>query len=474
MVLSVPSLVGAVEVPFEPSATVVQRVADLHSLTFDGALQRLRTEEIATNLYWSIRLDPPAGFAGAWFDPVESRLVVASNSPEHRTRIERQGGRFVLVQWSGEEIDTVAHHVRSLQATHPSGAAIREFYTDFQRNKLVVGVRPAHVEEVRELLSNYSELIVVEPNTQSPGFSSGPVWGAMGTRNYTWQQQYSGKFPCSVAVAINGGFLTAGHCNIAGHIINSDANLLLGTVMGSSFSAFSGGPQDSAWVETVTGWTPGPAIIGYSSGIIDVPAKWSGLAESPVGATVCRYGETSGGPHCGVVEVKNLDIIFGGYFLSGITRLLGSCSNAGDSGGPHLAAGTNQVQGLNIGGDPTGTCPNPATHVLVQPLATAVGLWSGKHMLTTHGAAAPTVSFFLCPDMANSGSGQYQCTFSEYDSQGATTVAWSSSTGHSGSGPTLFGACTPGFLVDVYLTITNPYGTYVNSKTFTCPTTILP
>lgn len=467
-IVSISTAHGADTAPIVDAASI-DEVSRLYGLSVGEAVERLEAEAVASDTYWTIRLDPPGGYAGAWFDAEFNQLVVASNSPNDRERIESMGARFTSVQWSQAELEHVADSIRKIQLAH---SEVKRVGVSARLNKVLVAANEQEIDDVRNLLSSFADYVEVVAYTESPDFSSGAVQGAMAIYNHTWYLNTGLTWPCSVAVSINGGFLTAGHCNDPGDVIRSNARATLGTVQASTFNGSSGGPQDSSWVSTNPGWTPQATIIGYLSGTLNVPAKWSGFGESPIGATVCRYGQGSGGPFCGEVDEKNQSFYLQNYLLTGVTILLGSCSNDGDSGGPHVAAATGQIQGLNIGGSPTGTCPADATYVYVQPLGTAIELWSGRHMLTAHGEAAPTVANFLCPDAGNSGSGQYQCTFGHYNSQGETTVAWTASTGDSGSGPILYGSCIVGTPVDVYLTITNPYGTYVNSAAFTCPNII--
>jgi len=95
------------------------------------------------------------------------------------------------------------------------------------------------------------------------------------------------------------------------------------------------------------------------------------------------------------------------------------------------------------------------------------------NLLTNHGSNPPAITYFDCPDAANSGGGQYWCQMS-YDTQGSTTVQWTSSTGHSSSGELLFGACGPSSTVSVSLTVTNPWGSAHRSANFPCPSGPLP
>ncbi|MFD5250073.1 S1 family peptidase [Amycolatopsis sp. NPDC058340] len=76
----------------------------------------------------------------------------------------------------------------------------------------------------------------------------------------------------------------------------------------------------------------------------------TGSVEAPVGASVCRYGATTGW-HCGIIQAKNVSITFPEGTLTGLTRT-NVCAEPGDNGGPFVS-GT-QAQGVLVGG--TGNC----------------------------------------------------------------------------------------------------------------------
>src|SRR5690606_32760124 len=92
--------------------------------------------------------------------------------------------------------------------------------------------------------------------------------------------------------------------------VDEQSDPKLGDTIESLYAA-PGTITDSGWVQTVPGWTPVAQIYGYDDGILTVPALWGGMLEAPVGATVCRYGQSSGGPWCGTVDAKGVS--FGSY-----------------------------------------------------------------------------------------------------------------------------------------------------------------
>lgn len=446
------------------NAAMLAVVMRMHGIDEQTAIERLAAEENAADTYRLIRDADLAGYAGSWFDADTGRLMVGLSTPEDSRYATALGGVPVATRWSLVELETVFGRVEDVQASGQNAEAIREYYVDYPGNRVVVAVRTGSAVHVRELLAGDMDKIAITETDAEPQFSSGPVRGGNGTRNHTWDVKYplEPSHRCSIGVAVIGGFLTAGHCGYKNHEIRTSSNLPLGIVDVSTFSETNWGPKDSGWVQTTAGWTPEPKINGYDLGLITVPAKWAGMNESPVGTHVCRYGQTSGGPHCGEVKALNVNVTIDGVQMKGLTRLSGSCSNRGDSGGPHLAQSGYQVQGVNVGGDPTETCPNQATHVHFQPIGEALDLM-GRTMLTAHGAIKPTVQGLSCESFA----GKYVCKIASYNSQGKTGLQWKIGQVVK-QGTTASGACTVGQWVDAALTASNPYGASVYNTSVKC------
>lgn len=94
----------------------------------------------------------------------------------------------------------------------------------------------------------------------------------------------------------------------------------------------------------------------------------------------------------------------------------------------------------------------------------------GTHdLLTTHGASAPAITGFTCPDMSQSYLGVYYCGYDYYDSQGVTTSSWTHSGGSPASGTLISGTCSGGQTVHVSLAVENDYGTTTRTAHFACP-----
>ncbi len=455
------------------------------SKEYDAAVQARRIEE---------RHLP--GYAGAWFDSVTLSLQVATNNAEDLNVIRQIGATPVLVTHSLTELEEVRARITDALTSAIGAGGIRKSYVDPQANGVVLGVGGDVIVPASAFIATYAKDVPVQVNSVivDAGFST-DLHGADGTQNDSWHVTYGGTWPCSAGASaeqVNGstyvaGFATAGHCDTSGNTIKSSSGTTLGTVAQSTYS-ITGGigsfsfNEDGSWVQTSSGWVPKPQINGYTSGTLNVSGTWTGTLVAPVGTTACRYGSTSGGPHCASVTARNVSVTVGGYLFNGMIEVDGICTDDGDSGGP-LVTPANQVQGTVTGGTPN-SCPDSSgDYVYFQPITTTLAraesaLGNPVAMLTSHGRSAPTVTNFRCPDPNNSGVTMgvhvYTCNFDDYDSQGETTMSWTTNTGASSNDVDVSGTCTTGQTVNVTLAISNPYGTATKPRSFTCPNYPMP
>lgn len=137
------------------------------------------------------------------------------------------------------------------------------------------------------------------------------------------------QYRCSVGFAVQGGFVSAGHCGNSGDSTN------YGTFAGSSFPG-----NDYSWVST-PGYTPVGQVDNYNGGAVAV----KGSTAAAVGATVCRSGSTTGW-RCGRIQAYNTSVRYTEGTVSGLIRT-SACAGKGDSGGSLLAG--NQAQGVTSG-----------------------------------------------------------------------------------------------------------------------------
>jgi streptogrisin C len=168
-------------------------------------------------------------------------------------------------------------------------------------------------------------------------------------------------FRCTVGFSVVGGFVTNRHCGRVGTVVYSLAGQRMGV-----FAAVSAATADWAHVRLDRGWNPLGQIRGPSGTYVPV----RGSVAAPVGASVCRYGNTTGW-RCGVIQARNVTVVYPEGVIYGLTRT-SVCAEPGDSGGPFISG--NQAQGMTSGG--SGNCTSGGV-TYFQPVnapLTALGL----------------------------------------------------------------------------------------------------
>jgi streptogrisin C len=163
---------------------------------------------------------------------------------------------------------------------------------------------------------------------------------------------------CAIGFAVTTGFLTAAHCGEPG---DTATGLSGGTGVFTAVAPSSGG----ALVTAADDWEPTP-YVRSGGGLVPV----RGSREAPVGASVCRYGPTTG-VRCGVVQARDQTVVFPGGALHGLVRT-SVCAEPGRADGPFLSGG--QAQGVAVGG--AGSCATGGTTFLapVNPMLSQWGL----------------------------------------------------------------------------------------------------
>lgn len=458
----------------EVDADLLEEVMRLHGITEEQAITRLAQESLAADAYAKVLVNPPRGYAGSWFDATSGHLVVALDASADAAEIEQ-------LTTSGVGISYVARSLSDLKDTRERIEQLLDARPATSRSVASLSVDPmTNSVKVSTLLGAAPD---VESVLQSNGIDHGHVTYATvhnfpslssDIRGGDAQENVNfGGSPCTIGASIVGGYITAGHCGYAGHVIENTSGTQIGTVQASQWSAGTAPTFDGAWVSAASGWTPQPKVNGYTDGELTVAAKWSGHQVAPLNATICRYGGTTGGPDCGTVAAFDQDVNFivgysGGFpiyrIVKDLTKAEDICSDAGDSGGPYVFS-SGQIQGTNSGGYP---CSDPREEVWFQPIGDTLGVYS-KTLLSAHGAQKADANGHSCPDFFNSGNNVFYCKFDSYDSQGDTSWTWISNAASSTSATFITSSCAPSSWVTVNLAITNPYGTKNYSSGFTCP-----
>lgn len=459
--------------PLEFNQDMLEAVADLYGISEYQAIDRLAKESAAALTLKHVKGLSLKSYAGSWFDGSSLRLNVAIADPEDAVYLKSLDVDKVYVKYSLKDLqDELSATTNQLSHIQNSDIAVVNSYIDYKSNKVALGVKQSYLDSIKAELNitESSDAIKVKEDNDVAVLSTSNVRGGDGTINDTWDGlPPSFTYPCSIGASTEDGYVTAGHCGEVDDEFNDVNGTSLSVMQGSTW--FGANPTtDSAYAETVSGWMPTPKINGYSDGEFSVSAEWAGMVEFAIGSTVCRYGQTSSGPHCGTIDQINFTQILSGKTVTGLTRLSGSCSDDGDSGGPHVA-GTGQIQGTNTGViDYVGSedCPDQAKYVFFFPIKGTLDEF-GVTMLTSHGSSAPTITSVSCPNMAISGNGFYQCLVRKVDSQGEVGIQWTTSTGASSTGLWVSDDCNSLQMVTVTLKATNPYGTTTKNYSFLCP-----
>lgn len=486
LLLCTTPIVAIASEPAKASSAIndtIAAIADLYKITEEEAVTRLvRENDAAIQAGLLHSLDVPS-YAGSWYDDTVGKLVVAVANPNDVKLVSRLDVVTVIVEHSLRELEQDrAALIADLESSEYSTSVISD-YVDYELNSVVIDVSEGTKEGVEGLISSArgSSQYVVQESQSLPQLSGTPVRAAMETGNVDQPLLAGQTFPCSVGAAVNGGFVTAGHCGELDDEIVDGSGTSLGDTDGSTWP-FPGPSTprqtidaDVGIVDTLSGWTPSATIQGYTDGVFSVSPLWGGLTPYGVNTTVCRYGGTSGGPHCGQVDALNVTQQFGGAPITGsggvrvrgLTRVRNTCSEDGDSGGPYVA-GVGVIQGTNVGIQLAGTtCPSDYDGWF-QPISDNLDEWSVT-LLTSHGANAPSVTQVKCPDLDNSGLGSYQCQIMKVDAQGSVTQSWSANTGGSTSSRVFNASCSSGQTVTATLKLFNQYGTTTENYSFQCP-----
>ncbi|MGH1489147.1 MAG: ricin-type beta-trefoil lectin domain protein [Acidimicrobiales bacterium] len=235
-----------------------------------------------------------------------------------------------LVEWSEAELETVMDRMNAAATADPEAfAGTTGWYVDLITNAVVVETANAAG------LSAYLEQagLSTEALTFTDAVESWQTVSLQGAERYETQFTV-GTGLCSIGFAVEGGFVTAGHCteDIGRRVWNSTQTELIGHVERRNNV---GG--DAAFIRLDPGHVVRPEIK-TDSGTVEI----HGSLNAPVGATVCRSGASTG-TRCGPLITRNSSELLNGVLKTNMVRA-GMCSTIGDSGGP-LYWG-NQAQGV--------------------------------------------------------------------------------------------------------------------------------
>lgn len=298
-------------------------------LSLGQAEQRLAEEAEADGVVSTLAATLGRSFAGAWFEPGSTDLIVATTDPAAAQQVRAAGAVPRVVSLDLLTLNSVMEVLDSRADTVPD--AVTGWYVDPVTNSVVVSATdPAAAEEFAAGQQGVRiEQVARRPVPFADLRGGDAIEAAAGAR-------------CSIGFSATSGsaryIITAGHCTEAGGTWSAADGSLIGSVAHSSFPG-----NDFGLIEvTSPSWTQTAGII-TSNGSLDV----TGAEQAPVGASVCRSGSTTG-YQCGTVEALDETVNYGGGdVVEGLTRT-SACAAAGDSGGPFVSG--SQAQGMLSGG----------------------------------------------------------------------------------------------------------------------------
>ncbi|WP_405014668.1 S1 family peptidase [Kitasatospora sp. NBC_01539] len=329
-----PAPAPAVASPLSPGlADALQR--DL-GLTAGQAEARLGQEATAARLLPQLRTTAGAAYGGSWFDPSQGKLVVALTDQARAAEIRAAGAATTAVARTEQSLDRAKTALDAAARTTPAPAAVAGWRVDPQRNSVVVTVAPgsrrdAAVAAFLKSAGTTAAVTVEEGAAQAPRTLSAGVVG--GDPYYI-----NGNTRCSIGFAVQGGFVSAGHCGGTGSSVVGWDGSAMGTFAGSSFPG-----NDYSYIRIANGWWTVPVVLGWGT-VSDALVR--GSWQAPVGSSVCRSGSTTHW-HCGVVQGLNETVNYSQGAVQQLTRT-SVCAEPGDSGGSFITG--DQAQGVTSGG----------------------------------------------------------------------------------------------------------------------------
>ncbi|KSW28201.1 S1 family peptidase [Cellulomonas sp. B6] len=297
------------------------------------ASQRLTFQADAATKVRTLTQALGATYAGSWVDPAAGTVHVATTAPDKVRGPMASGVTAVAVERTLSDLESVGSRLDA--AGLPADVAT--WYVDVTTNRVVVEAVGSSTDAAAGLVAAAgvpADAVTLTTSPEAPTTFADVIGGNAYYINQTSR--------CSVGFAVQGGFVTAGHCGRTGASTTSPS----GTFRGSSFPG-----NDYAWVQVGSGSTPRGLVNNYAGGTVRV----TGSQQAAVGAYVCRSGSTTGW-RCGTVQAYNASVRYAEGTVSGLIRTT-VCAERGDSGGS-LVAGT-QAQGVTSGG--SGSCSSGGT-----------------------------------------------------------------------------------------------------------------
>lgn len=407
-----------------------------------------QTERAAVARERQARARLGGAFAGSWLEigaDGRYRHVVASTTPGVRI----DGAELRVVPYPLARLDAAKARFDALAKRSRLDAAIHSWYVDPRTNRVVVS---ADTPQAAQRVQAFAASAGVDPLLVRFEASKGRPQAfntIVGGERYNLPNGF-----CSVGFPVfNGqarGYVTAGHCGGAGTLARGANNLSQGVFSGSTYPG-----NDFAWVYlTNPAWSLRPWVNNHAGGSVTV----EGAVPAPIGAAICRSGATTGF-HCGTVTATNVSADYGDGPITGLVQST-ACAGRGDSGGAFITP-AGQAQGVTSGGmlpfganDNCGQATPVTFHQPLQPILNAYGL---TLLTNAQYSTPPAINYIYC----GGSDGYYTCSVS-YQSFSPAGEGWGAPFYNSGS-------CSTGQWVTITATVSNAFGSDVESIGFSCP-----
>lgn len=290
-----------------------------------GAADVLRFQADAATTTSEIASVAGDAFAGTWLDESTRTVYAAATTDDARAAAAGAGAVPIAAAHSLDDLEGIAARIEASDVPD----VVPSWWIDVENNDVVVDVLPGGADVASDFVATLgvpADAVRLQTDVEAPE-TFATIRGGIA-------YNINNQSRCSVGFAVQGGFVTAGHCGDVGD------STTYGTFQGSSFPG-----NDYAWVATPN-HTPVGEVSDYAGGAVAV----KGSTPAAVGATVCRSGSTTGW-HCGQIQAYNSTVRYAEGSVSGLIRT-SVCAEPGDSGGSLLAG--NQAQGVTSGG--SGDC----------------------------------------------------------------------------------------------------------------------
>ncbi len=304
----------------------------------DQARELLKRGSWASGVTSSLRAQTGGAFAGSWLSADGKTLNVAVTDEDMMAVVRAKGARPTIVSHSENDLDQAKLALDA--AATLSDRELPGWYVDPATNEVVILANDGEVPMAQSLMEKAGlpdDVVRVQMTRAQPK----PLADIRGADPY-FVQVGGRQGRCSIGFAVEGGFVTAGHCGAQGTKTLSANGQVQGQVVASVFP----GTADMGVVEVNDNQTPRAVVNDFRGNELPV----AGSKESPVGAAVCRSGSTTG-TFCGRILAKNQTVNYPEGPVTGLTRT-NVCAEGGDSGGPWLSG--DQAQGVTSGG--AGNC----------------------------------------------------------------------------------------------------------------------